>query len=861
MTPMAPLPFASGRAFRVRSQLVRSVIGIPTAGVISLYLSGLLELSRAQWIWLGWYVLGFGLVYGILVQRLLLRLDGPIRAAIDAEAAGQPSRDLLRAGFAAAMRFPLRGFQYTAGTWLTAGLLLPALMQARFRDLPLETLGALLTSSLMGGVIASVFTFFNDKRIVAPLRDRWAAQLRDPLERQALVTRVTIAAKLRSSVTAIVLVSVILAVLLSDALARRPIEAYATRIQQGYLAGMAERIDGPGDRMLPLAREELVQLGIGADLLVVDAVEGRVADGPADALAPSELAWIRSHRFTESTSLGLQSDRAFAWRALDGDDRHVLVAVTSRRALTGDLTRAQLLFALLALSAAGLGLATAQYLARDVGDTTERLRRLAERIAGGDLTEAEPVESEDELGVLAHAFERMSASLRATVGRVAEAAAGVEAAAAAIAQAGGSVRDGAGDQSRALASARESVGAIDREVAGITDFAQSLSGHVEEAGSSVLELGAAGEELNHTASSLSDQVEDVGASLEQLIRSVRQIASNTEELGGAASDTSSSMAEIAASMRDVDAHAAETARLSERVVAAAERGSERVAQTVEGMEAIRRTSEAVEAVIRGLGGRVQEIGAILDVIDDVADETNLLALNAAIIAAQAGDQGRAFSVVADEIGELAERVLSSTKEISGLIRAVQAETANAAGAIESGSASVRQGVALAAEAGRSLDDITATARASGDRIAEIVHAVREQSRAAAHVAALMERVSGGVAEIREAGREQDRVNQGVLRHTHTMRDVAQQVHRTTEEQARGATRIRDSMERVRDAVDQIHGSLRQQSDACRRAVAFLEQIHARTRSSEEAAARMSEATLALRGQAEALRQDVRRFRI
>ena len=70
-------------------------------------------------------------------------------------------------------------------------------------------------------------------------------------------------------------------------------------------------------------------------------------------------------------------------------------------------------------------------------------------------------------------------------------------------------------------------------------------------------------------------------------------------------------------------------------------------------------------MIHGLGGRVQEIGAIVDVIDDVADETNLLALNAAIIAAQAGDQGRAFSVVADEIKELADRVLSSTKEIGG----------------------------------------------------------------------------------------------------------------------------------------------------------------------------------------------------
>ena len=858
---MSALPYASGRAFRVRSQLVRSLIGLPAAGVISFYLAALLELSREQWAWFGWGIAGFSLVYGVALQWLLRRLDGPIQAAIDAEAAGRLGRDALRAGFAAAMRFPLRGFYCTAATWTIAGLVLSAVLKARFRDLPVETMGAVLVASLTGGVIASVFTYFADKRLVAPLRDRFAAQLRDPLERQALVQRVTLAAKLRFAVTGILLVSVVLAVLLSDALARRPIEAYATRIQQGYLQRMVDRVDGPGDRMLPLAREELAGLGIGADLVVVDLRDGRVVDGSADALSGSERAWIQAGDASGQTSLGLESEHAFAWQRIDGDQHHALVAVISRAALTGDLTRAHALFALLALVAVGLGLATAQHLARDVSETTDRLRRLAERIAAGDLTQAEPVESEDELGVLAHAFERMSGSLRATVGRVAEAADGVEAAAVAMAQVGGAITDATGDQARALDRARESVGAIDREVAGITDFAQSLSGHVEEAGSSVLELGAAGEELNHTASSLSEQVDGVGVSLEQLIRSVRQIAGNTEALGGAAADTSSSMTEIAASLRDVDVHAAETARLSERVVGAAERGGERVEQTVEGMEAIRRASESVEAVIRGLGGRVKEIGAILDVIDDVADETNLLALNAAIIAAQAGDQGRAFSVVADEIGELAERVLSSTKEIGGLIRAVQSETANAADAIESGAASVRQGVTLAAEAGRSLDEITGAARASGERISEIVHAVREQSRAASHVEGLMERVSGGVAEIREAGREQDRVNQTVLRSTGTMRDVAQQVHRTTEEQARGATRIRDSMERVRDAVEQIHGSLRQQSDACRRAVAFLEQIHERTRSNEDATRRMSEATVSLRAQAETLRQDVRRFRI
>jgi methyl-accepting chemotaxis protein len=860
------LPYRSGAAFRLQTQAFRAVVGCSSGALIILYLLELLELSHEQWVFLGVGVGIFSLLAGVGLQALLMRADRHIMQLIDVErAGGTPPRELLRDGFATAMRYPIHGLVYTVSTWGSAGLCIPVALHLRFPDLPLEVGLSILVAALIGGSLATLFTFFADKRMAAPLRDRWAGLIRDPQERRALIKPLPLATKLRAGVTAIVMVVVIVAVLLSDLLSQRPIESYATRIQSGWLLRMAERVDGPGDPVLKLARTDLEELGIGADVVIVEIAARKVVDGPPDSLTQSELEWIdedgKDGGDGSRTSMGLSSPHAFAWRLLEGDTAHALVTVVDRRLLTGDLTAGRLLFLSLAVLAAVLGLATAHFLARDVSETTGRLRQLADRIASGDLTQAEPIESEDELGELAHAFDRMSGSLRATVGRVAEAADGVEAAAAQMAQVGSAVTSATVDQSRALERARESVGAINREVGGITDSAQTLSAHVEEAGSSVLELGAAGEQLKQTAATMNAQVDGVTTSIEQMIESVRQIADNTESLGGAATDTSTSMSEIAASMRDVDAHAAETARLSSQVVALAERGRERVAQTIAGMDAIRDATTTVETVITGLGTRVKEIGAIVDVIDDVADETNLLALNAAIIAAQAGDQGRAFSVVADEIAELADRVLSSTKEIGGLIRAVQTESLNAAEAIERGALSVQQGVGLAAEAGRSLEEINTAARTSGNRIGEIVQAVREQSRAALHVADLVERVSGGVGEIREAGRAQDQGNQGVLRGAATMRDVAQQVLRTTSEQSRGSTQIRESMERVRDAVERIHASLRQQSESSRRAVTNLEQIHERTRSNEQATQRMSDATVALKTQAEALRQDVRRFRI
>jgi methyl-accepting chemotaxis protein len=279
------------------------------------------------------------------------------------------------------------------------------------------------------------------------------------------------------------------------------------------------------------------------------------------------------------------------------------------------------------------------------------------------------------------------------------------------------------------------------------------------------------------------------------------------------------------------------------------------------MDAIRVATETAEQVIRSLGGRAKEIGAVVNVIDDVADETNLLALNAAIIAAQAGEHGKAFSVVADEIKDLADRVLASTKEIGILIRSVQEESTNAIGAIEQGTQSVASGVDLSAEAGVSLEEITRASRDSGMRIQEILSAVRGQSRAASHVVELMERVRDGVEEIQGAAREQERGNTVVYRSATTMRDVAQQVRGTTEEQARGSSRIRESVEGIRDAVEQINSALQEQSAACRSAVDFLGEVYTRTQSNEESAIQMEHATKGLRQQTEDLQHDLQRFRL
>jgi methyl-accepting chemotaxis protein len=730
-------------------------------------------------------------------------------------------------------------------------------MRLRFAAIGWSGFGTMLAAAASGGFVMCVFHYFMVKRLTESMRNVLAGEIGDPGVRGRLVQRVPLSRKLWVSLTGVMLVTVLFVIQLAQVRAADPIEKHANDLHRRFLEGVAGSLAaGPGGG-LSAARAEARRLGIADDLVLLDVFGEAPVEGVA-ALSAGELALLRETSAASGDSRDFDSPSVFTWLRTPAG---VLVAVSAWEPLRGDVSSTRIELAGLLVGAVLLTASLAWLLAQDVSRATEALRGEAERLSSGDLRRGEVYESEDELGELSRSFEAMAGSLRATVGRVSEAADRVEGTAVEMAGVSEAVSSVTADQVRGIQQTTTSMEAINRQVRGIADSSQTLNVSVEESSSSILELGAAGDELNETASVLSGKVNEVSSSIEQMVRSVKQVLENTEALSEAAVETSASMEEMAMSMREVDVSAEETARLSNQVVASAESGQAKMVQTIEGMEAIREATETAERVIRNLGSRTREIGAIVDVIDDVADETNLLALNAAIIAAQAGEQGRAFSVVADEIKELADRVLASTKEIGGLIRAVQEEGSNAIGAIEKGAASVASGVDLSAEAGESLEEITRASRQSGTRIAGIVSAVREQAKAASHVVELMERVRGGVEQIRAAAAEQDRGNEVVHSSSVAMREVAQQVRGTTEEQARGSGRIRESVEGVREAVETINRALQEQSAACRSAVEMLEQVYTRTRSNEESSRRLDAVAKSLLHQAEALRQDVRRFEI
>jgi methyl-accepting chemotaxis protein len=173
---------------------------------------------------------------------------------------------------------------------------------------------------------------------------------------------------------------------------------------------------------------------------------------------------------------------------------------------------------------------------------------------------------------------------------------------------------------------------------------------------------------------------------------------------------------------------------------AAVKGGASVAETIKGMQRIRAAVQSTGKKIKGLGERSLEIGAIIEVINEIATQTNLLALNAAIEAARAGEQGKGFAVVADEVRKLAERAARATKDITGLIKGIQVETSEAVTVMEEGTREVEEGTKLADQAGAALREIEQIVKQTAGLVTDITRAAGDQVKVTESVVGSMDSI-------------------------------------------------------------------------------------------------------------------------
>ncbi|MBC3952795.1 methyl-accepting chemotaxis protein [Pseudomonas folii] len=246
--------------------------------------------------------------------------------------------------------------------------------------------------------------------------------------------------------------------------------------------------------------------------------------------------------------------------------------------------------------------------------------------------------------------------------------------------------------------------------------------------------GAIADSINYSIDQLRELVATINLTAEQVFGAVKDTQGTATQLAAASEHqalqitaASNAINRMTGSIDLVSANAHESWSVAERSVAIANKGNEVVHNTINGMDNIREQIQDTSKRIKRLGESSQEIGDIVSLIDDIADQTNILALNAAIQASMAGDAGRGFAVVADEVQRLAERSSSATKQIETLVRAIQNDTNEAVISMEQTTTEVVRGARLAQDAGVALEEIEGVSKILAALIQSITNAAQQQS--------------------------------------------------------------------------------------------------------------------------------------
>jgi len=494
----------------------------------------------------------------------------------------------------------------------------------------------------------------------------------------------------------------------------------------------------------------------------------------------------------------------------------------------------------------------------------ERMNGILKGMAkgGGDLTQRLDVNTKDEIGELAGNFNTFLVQLKEMVVRAQDSGYKVLGLTERIREKSRIFLTGAQEQVTAANNNFRSIESMNHSVQDVAGSAESLSITATDSSATVTEMAAQVDMVADNTMDLSGHVEEASSSITEMSNSIKDVAENVRMLADVASRTTTTVSQIASSIKDVEARAKESASLSREVSDDADTlGNEAIARTIEGMERIRETVEESSDVIERLGARSVEIGQIVKVIDEVTNQTSLLALNAAILAAQAGEHGKGFAVVANEIKDLAERTSSSTGEITRLIKSVQKESKAAVESMRIGRERVLEGAQMAYGAADALKKILESSNRSMETAMSIEQATTRQVSSVRQMTEAVTNMHDRIQSIERATMEQSKGSEFIAAAAEKINHIAREVRKAMSEQARAIKEFARSLDETKETVSTIADATRNQSEESTGLVNSMEKILDISQGNSDISAEMESAVDELLRQADALRTEMGRFKV
>jgi methyl-accepting chemotaxis protein len=457
-----------------------------------------------------------------------------------------------------------------------------------------------------------------------------------------------------------------------------------------------------------------------------------------------------------------------------------------------------------------------QLILRDVQQPLVLLSRNARRVGEGHIDSLETVYSDDEVADLSRGFGRMVGSLRGMVVQIRAASRDLAKASSAIRESADGVRQSSHGQRELIESFHQEINELTDTSIGISASSMELSLASESTNATIVEMAASVQQINQSMDELLMVVEGITSAIRDFDSAIKNVGKNVDHLAGHAVHTKEFAENLEQSTSAIDDSVKIAQRYSKKVIHNAARGMELVSRNREKIQVIERVVQDFHGTTRTLLQLGADIAKILDYIGDHAQQTNLLALNAAIIASQgdAGGEGQAkgFSVVAEEIKQLAEQTGRSTEEIQQIIGTLQAEIRKAYQQVELGLDAVRDGAESVGQSEEALQAILESVSETDSVVESILNETLQQAGQASLIHEANRNIHNQVETIRSVIAEQQQTSNYILSLAMNVQQATSVVRDSTKEQSTGSDEIARATEQVRALASSLHEILARQED-------------------------------------------------
>jgi methyl-accepting chemotaxis protein len=550
---------------------------------------------------------------------------------------------------------------------------------------------------------------------------------------------------------------------------------------------------------------------------------------------------------------------------IDAEKKHVGIVRVGVSSTVIKKELYHLLFWTLTLSFIGFLLFTAVsyfLVSRYVSEPIIDIEKVARKMTTGDMTGNVAVTGKDEIASLSDAINTMSTNLSDMIGKIKGLASTVSTITSSITESPESVLRAVDSQKSAFKEHARHIEEMNVSMSSIAKGSESLYQLSEEETNALEEMTKSVSQIAKTANTFHINSLEAAASVEEMMSSIKETARIIEVLSASAEESATALKKVNATIAEIHKNAKESVQLAEKVTLdASEKGLTSLNMAIQGIEDIRKSVNDISETINRLERRSEEIGSILHVIDEVAAQTNLLSLNAAILAAQAGEHGKSFIVIADEIRMLADKTSVSTKEIAELITTVQTETQSCVVITSKGIKTVERGVRLIKEVDKSLYSILESSHVATEMSKSIQKATAEEADALKQITGSINQTTVQIELISRATREQGKGTNIIVEAAEKIRTGSQELKRATKGQHNSIKQIAFISRNVSSQARQINNAIDGQKQMSNELVFAMEKIQKTTAELINSATEMDSHIQSLSENAKTLLAEIKKFKV